>query len=132
MTVPAQRGGLPAGTGDSTVLGMVLDGVREVRDSVHRLQSDMASRFDGLDAKYMRSTEIVSRFEESLRDRTELRTQLATAVTKHDTDVIRLGAQIEAAEEKRLQDRKWAIGATLSALALLLTLVGILVAATQH
>lgn len=119
MTVPAQRGNAE----DSTVLGMVLDGVREVKESVQRMQTDINTRLDGLDQKYVPRQEIDARFSESQRDRQNIHTLIAEHKARHDADVIRLSASNTALEEKLTAARRYALTTSIAGF---LAVVGLL------
>lgn len=130
MSVPTQRG-----QEDPSISGMILDTVRQVQASVDKL----ADRMDGLGERFMPRTELMGRFEDSQRDRTDLHAQLDKARIQHDADIAALETkhtadlaatriQIEAVEEQRHTDRRFAITVAISLVGLFLTLFGILAA----
>lgn len=120
-------------TGDNqlpaSVVGMILDSLKRVEESVTRLTVDMHEQMSRLPELYVPRREVERRFDEHTIDIGELRSQLAEKRIKHDGDVERLEALIDASEIQRRADRRWVFGAACTVVALLLTVTTIVLQA---
>lgn len=123
MSVPTQRD--PAGP--DTGAWRLLEAINRVDDSVRNLAVDMAAKFDKLDERFITRREAESRFTDGSRDRADLRAQIELAKSRHDADIARLETDADAAERRRIADRRWAVGVLLTILGLALTLLGLVV-----
>lgn len=125
MSVPTQRD--PAGP--DTGAWRLLEAINRVDDSVRSLAQDMATRFDKLDERFVPRREVDQRFAESVRDRADLRAQLAQARTQHDNDVDHLAQQIAEQQRQRRSDRRYAISTSIAGLG---SVVGLLAFVVPH
>lgn len=142
MTIPTAR----EAPGPDTGGWRLLEAINRVDDSVRTLTTDMASRFDRLDERFMPRREITARLEDSMRDRADLRSELAQEKTrretdveqlrtKHETDVERLEKAAQDTEERRQAAaereaaarrafRRWLIGTGLAAFSAIAGVIG--------
>jgi hypothetical protein len=109
----------------ASVIGMVVDGLRRVEESVTRLSTDMHDQLSRLPDIYVPRREVERRFDEHTIDLGEIRAHTAAKQMQHDADMQRLDAAIQAVEERRRADRKWLFGAVSTVIGLLLTVITI-------
>lgn len=118
------------------VTSMILEGLREVKESVARLSVDMSSQLSRLPELYMPRRENEHRLDEHTIDIGALDAKIDQKWSRHDADVRRLTELIEhvekqhkeerrADEERRETYRRWAVGIIIPAL---LTLAGLAIA----
>lgn len=118
------------------VTSMILEGLREVKESVARLSLDMGAQLSRLPDYYMPRRENEHRLDEHTIDIGELRSQIGQKWARHEEDMQRVTKLIEDNEERREQERKadeerretyrrWAIGIAVPAI---LALAGLIVA----
>lgn len=120
MTVPAQRGPETDGTG--RVLGLVVESLRRVEDSVGRLSTDMRIELAKLPEQYIHRREADRRFDE-----------LSLAVREEETDrqrdVSAARDQVRDLERRLVEGRRWVValacGTGLSG-------IGVLIAALNY
>lgn len=142
----------PRGEGPvpSQVMALVIDGLREVKESISALTRDMNEQMSRLPDIYVPRREIDRRFDEHTIDIKEIAAGLDKKSVKHDADVHRLEQKHEsdilrvdqaikasddqrkteknAADAQRKTDRRWAIGTALALAGLVLTALSIIVA----
>lgn len=89
----------------------VLAAIDRLDERLRKFQDQIADRFEGLGDRFMPRAELLNRLSE---------------FEGLHTDVARLEDAINTAEQRRLSDRRWAIGALLSSAAPLLALFAII------
>jgi hypothetical protein len=105
MTIPVQRG--PESDGTGRVLGIVVESLRRLDDSVSQLSRDVNTQLSRLPNDYVPRREVERRFDELTVDVGELRLRAdAAAKTREDRDR-------EDARE-RATARRWRIGLVLA------------------
>lgn len=125
----ADGGHVPA-----SVLSMIVDGLREVKESVARLSVDMTGQLSKMPDIYVPRREVEHRLDEHTIDIGELRNRAEVRKVSHDADIKHLRDCIEMVEEKRrvekqaadaqrVIDKRWLIGTALTVIALVLTLL---------
>lgn len=133
MPAPDGRG---SGPPPDAVTSLILDGLREVKESLTRLSADVSGQLSRLPELYMPRREIEHRLDEHTIDIGALEAKLAARANHHDDDVRRLTALVEKAEKERRAERdadderregyrRWVIGVSVPAL---LTLIGLVIA----
>lgn len=105
---------------------MIVEGLREVKESITRLGADVNSQWSRLPQDYVPRREVEHRLDEHTIDIGEVRSQLIQKGAKHEVDVERLERQIHDIEAKRQADRRWLVGTALAAAAVLVALVGLI------
>lgn len=83
-----------------------MDGLREVKESIHRLSLDVNGQLSRLPDLYVPRRELEHRYDEHTLDIGELRVQVAAGITRHEADVRRLTDVIEGIEGRREQERE--------------------------
>lgn len=112
--------------------GLVVDGLREVKEAIADLTRDMNAKMSLL----VSQREFDHTRDELTIDIGELRGRLDQGLARHDADVKRLEeamvaaedrrvAEREAAEQRRENERKWAIGTRLTVIGLLIAAIGL-------
>lgn len=126
---PRDDGGrLPA-----SVVGMIVDSLKRVEESVTRLSTDMHEQMSRLPSLYVPRLEVDRRFDEHTIDLGELRAALAEKRATHDADIRSLEEDIErvearrkADEAQRQGDRRWLLATFLTVLGLVVAMVALM------
>lgn len=118
------------------VTSMILEGLREVKESVARLSVDMGTQLSRLPELYMPRRENEHRLDEHTIDIGALNAKIDGRWSRHEEDMRRVTKLIEDNEDRRERERKadeerresyrrWAIGIAIPAM---LTLAGLALA----
>jgi hypothetical protein len=119
MTVPTPRSDDAAGRGRGGVLDFVAESLRRLEDSVARLSADVNRQLGDLPVLYVPRREVERRFDDLVQD-------VGAEQAARQGDVDRLTARMDEAERHRVAGRRWAIGALLTSLGLLVALASLL------
>ena len=119
MTVPAPRTEVAAMPGDGA-LGLVISSLQRLEDSVGRLSADMRSELSRLPEQYVHRREADRRFD-------ELMVAVGGERADRKSAIKELEDRAEEAEQRRVADRRWAIGVLFTVLGLLLTLAAFVI-----
>lgn len=116
----------------ASILPLILDGLREVKESVSRLSVDMNGQLSRLPEIYVPRREVEHRLDEHTIDIGEVRGQVLAKAAKHDADVERLTHMIDATEERRKADearrqadRRWVVGTVITVAALVVAVLSL-------
>jgi hypothetical protein len=121
-----------SGNVPATVLAMIVEGLREVKEALASMSRDVNSQLSKLPDIYVPRREVDHRFDEHTIDIGELRNQVAAGLARHQVDIERIESQIEMTRERHEEDRKWAIGTAIAVVTLLLMVVGLVITVLQH
>lgn len=120
-------GGVPI-----SALSMIVDGLREVKDSITRLSIDMHEQLSRLPNDYVPRRELERRFDEYTIDLGDLRARLVEKRETHNADIKDLRECLkaiedarEADEQQRQADRRWLIGTVIAVVGLLVTVIAL-------
>lgn len=106
VTVVPPRG---PGNADDAVYNLLLDGMREVKEQVVRLETHISSRLDSLDQRYIPRSEYEARHSD-LRN-------IATKTEAHvEAEAAKASARIDALEDKLMVARRFAVTTSITAL----------------
>ena len=91
---------------DENETSLVLAMLTRLDGSITALRAEVGQRFDSLGERFVPRPEINTRFDESAKDRRELRIEL-----------VKLTDKVEQHERQRAVDRRWTIGTAVGLLA---------------
>lgn len=100
----------------------VLAAIERLDERLRRLQDQVADKFQNLNEQFVPRPELLQRFTEV----GDLRKGLESAQVTHRSDVQRLEDALANAEQRRITDRRWAVGALLASAAPLFALLTVI------
>jgi hypothetical protein len=126
-TIPTQQASGDNKSPNEFSMTLLLGTMSRIEDGVTRLRDDVVMKFDSLGTKFVPRPEIQQKWEESSRDRQEIRSVLAAQAIRIDSEVDKINTRMESAERERVLDRRWAVGTLLTVVIILVAILSIYV-----